>query len=338
MRFAIYGSGAVGGFLGARLLEGGHDVRFLARGHHLEALRRNGLRVDSAIFGDRRYSVTACGTVEEIGPVDYVVLGVKASSLPAIASTVEPLKAEQTTFVSTQNGLPWWYFHGVDGDEGSIEAVDPGGIIEKHIPSSSTVGSIAYFSSTLAAPGVIRHSAGNRLPLGEPAGGRTERVLALSAAFREGGIKAPVRNDIRHELWVKLLGNAAFNPLSALTRRPLRDLADSPSGRELIQAMMDEVRSVAAATGVHIALSNDRRIEGARKVGLHKTSMLQDLERGREPELDALLGTVIEIAARHHVEVPTLRAIDAAARLLFGLSDPPAYRTAPPPEALVTSD
>ncbi len=317
MKFAIYGAGAVGSFVGARLLEGGHDVHFIARGPNLEALRERGLIVSSRAFGERRYQAKAAASAAEVGPADYVLLGVKANALTEIAPSIGPLKHSGTTFISTQNGLPWWYFHGVPGNEEPIKAVDPEGVIGRHIPAPLVVGSIVYFSCSMKGPGEVLHTAGNRLPLGEPSGGRTERVLALSSALRGVGLKSPVRNDIRHELWVKLLGNAALNPLSALTRKALADLIDSPYGRSLIEAMMDEVREVASAVGVRIALSNDRRIAGARAAGYHRTSMLQDLERGRAPELDALLGAVIELAERNHVRVPTLRAIDAAARVLF---------------------
>ena len=317
MKFAIYGAGAVGSFIGARLLEGGQDVHFIARGANLEALRNRGLIVRSRTFGERRYRVRAAASASEVGTADYVLLCVKANALAEIAPLVGPLRHSRTTFVSTQNGLPWWYFHGVEGNEAPIRAVDLDGVIAFHIPASTVVGSIVYFSCAMTGPGEVEHTAGGRLPLGEPAGGRTERVLALSSALRAAGLKSPVRNDIRHELWVKLLGNAALNPLSALTRKALANLIDSPHGRRLIEAMMDEVREVASAVGVRIALSNQRRIAGARAAGYHRTSMLQDLERHRVPELDALLGAVIELAERNYVAVPTLQAIDAAARVLF---------------------
>lgn len=317
MKFAIYGAGAVGSLLGARLLEGGHDVHFIARGPNLRALHERGLVIRSFHFGDRRYPVKAAASASQVGTADFVVLGVKAGALAEIAPKVGPLKHSSTTFISTQNGLPWWYFHGVQGNEEPIKAVDPEGVIARYIPPPAVVGSIVYMSCTMIGPGEVEHTAGNRLPLGEPSGGRTERVLALSSALRAVGLKSPVRNDIRHELWVKLMGNVALNPLSALTRKALADLIDSPHGRNLIEAMMNEVREVASAVGVRIALSNERRIAGARAAGYHKTSMLQDLERGRTPELDALLGAVIELAERNYVDVPTLRAIDAAARVLF---------------------
>jgi 2-dehydropantoate 2-reductase len=321
LKFAIYGAGAVGSFIGARLLEGGHDVRFIARGPNLGALRDRGLIVKSRMFGERRYKVRAAASAGEVGSADYVVLGVKANALTEIAPLVGPLKHSRTRFISTQNGLPWWYFHGVPGEQAPIKAVDPGGVIARHIPAPIVVGSIVYFSCSMTGPGEVEHTAGARLPLGVPSGGRSERVLALSSALRAVGLKSPVRHDIRHELWVKLLGNAALNPLSALTRKALADLIDSPHGRRLIEAMMDEVREVASAVGVHIALSNERRIAGARAAGYHRTSMLQDLERGRVPEIDALLGAVIELAERNHVVVPTLQAIDATARVLFQDTD-----------------
>ncbi len=317
MRIAVYGAGAIGAFLGARLSEAGAEVLLIARGPHLEAIRREGLRVDSATFGENTYRLAASDDPAEIGPVDYVVLGVKAHGLTSIAPQVAPLLGPQTTFVSTQNGLPWWYFHGVEGDNPRIEAVDPGGVIAAHIPPERAVGSIVYISCDLPAPGVARHTQGVRLPLGEPDGSRSDRVRALSEAFQKGGIKAPVRGDIRHELWVKLLGNGVFNPLSALTRKTMIEMLDDPAACELIRAAMYETRETAAAAGVQIAFSPEQRIEGARAAGFHKTSMLQDLEAGRLAELEPLTGAIIELARRYHVEVPHLETLYAAARLLF---------------------
>lgn len=317
MKFAIYGAGAVGSFLGARLLEGGHDVHFIARGANLDAQCEQGLLIRSEVFGEKRYKVHATSSAADVGPSDFVILAVKASALTDIAPLVDPLKGADTTFVSTQNGLPWWYFHGVPGDDTPIECVDPGGVVAKHIPAPLVLGAIVYMSCSLAGPGIVTHSSGVRLPLGEPSGERSARIRLLSSALRDVGIKAPVRNNIRHELWVKLMGNAAFNPLSALTLTTLAELTDSPQGLRLTETIMDEVRQVASAVGVQIGLSNERRIAGARAAGNHKPSMLQDLEHGRVPELDALLGAVLELADRYHVSTPTLRVIDTATRLLF---------------------
>lgn len=322
MKFAVYGAGAIGAFLGARLLEAGQDVRFIARGKNLDALRARGLIVRSSVFGKRRYAVRATASPDEVGPVDYVFLCVKASALPSIAPLVAPLRARQTALVSTQNGLPWWYFHGLDTAEEPLESIDPGGVLTRHIPPTSVIGSIVYFSCALRAPGEVDHPQGIRLPLGEPDGTRTDRIRTLSKILGSAGLKAPIRNEIRHELWTKLLGNGSFNPLSVLTRTTLAEMIDFPPSRRLIEDMMDEIREVATAVGVHVALSNEKRINGARQAGSHKTSMLQDLENGRQPELDAVLGAVIELARRHHVDTPVLEAIDAAARLAFAKPSP----------------
>ncbi len=317
MKFAIFGSGSVGGFLGSRLLEGGHEVHFIARGPSLDALRSRGLIVQSTVFGDHHYDVQASASTEEVGPCDYVLLTVKAHALTEVAPRVGPLKGPQTVFVSTQNGIPWWYSFDTQAADDPIEVVDPGGVIERHIPSENVISSIVYFSCSMNGPATVEHSGGIRLPLGEPSGRRSERALKLSGALHAVGIKAPVRHNIRHELWVKLLGNAVFNPLSAITQATILELIESPAGLRLIRDAMAEIREVAAAVGIPIAISTQRRIEGARSVGHHRTSMLQDLDQGREPEIEALVGAILELADRNHVEVPILRALYATTRILF---------------------
>ncbi len=318
MKFAIYGAGAIGGFLGARLLEAGHEVAFLARRDHLAAMRQDGLRVISDQLGEKVYPVEATDDPAEVGPADYVMLGVKGHVLPEIAALCEPLLGPETAVVSMQNGLPWWYFHGVEGEEGSrIECIDPGGATERHLAPSRAIGGIAYISCSIPEPGVIHHTEGLRFPLGEPDGKRSHRIKALSEALREGGIKAPIRTAIRHELWVKLLGNAIFNPLSALTRKTMIEMLDFPETVELIRAAMHEVRETASAVGVQLAFSVDQRIEGARSAGSHKTSMLQDLEAGRKPELEPIVGAVLELARKRNVPAPHLESVYAAAKLLF---------------------
>ncbi|MBI1355015.1 MAG: 2-dehydropantoate 2-reductase [Acidobacteria bacterium] len=318
MKFAIYGAGAIGAFLGARLLESGHEVVFLARRAHLEAMRSKGLRIHSDQLGDKTYPVQATDDPAEVGPVDYVLLGVKGHVIPEIAALCEPLLADHTAVVSMQNGLPWWYFHGVDGEDGArIEAVDPGGAVERSLASRRAIGGIAYISCSVAEPGVVRHTEGLRFPLGEPDGTRTDRIKALSDALREGGIKAPIRGDIRHELWVKLLGNGIFNPLSALTRKTMIEMLDFPETQALIRAAMHETRETASAVGVQLSFSVEQRLEGARSAGRHKTSMLQDLEAGRKPELEPITGAILELAAKRNVAAPHLQAVYAAAKLLF---------------------
>lgn len=320
MRVAIYGAGAIGALLGARLAETGCDVSLIARGEHLAAIRRDGLRIISEDFGDQTYRLKAGDSPAEIGSVDYVILGVKAHGLTQIAPSVGPLTQSNTAFVSTQNGLPWWYRP--DGDT-RLESVDPGGVIARHMPLDKSIGSVVYISCHLEGPGVVRHTHGIRLPLGEPDGSGSERVKALAEAFRRGGLKAPVRNAIDRELWMKLLGNAIFNPLSALTRKTLIEMTEHPATAALILAAMAEVNETALAVGVKIGVSPEKRLEGARQAGFHKPSMLQDLESGRTPELDPLTGSVIELAARHGIVTPRLQAVYAAAKLLFEPSRTP---------------
>lgn len=317
MRFAVFGAGAIGGFLGARLIEAGHEVAFIARGAHLEAIRKNGLRVVSDELGEATYRVQASQDPSEIGTVDYVILGVKAHSLTAVAPACKPLLAGETAVVSLQNGLPWWYFHGIEADEPPLESVDPGGVIAEHLPPERAIGGIAYISSSIPEPGMIRHTQGVRFPMGEPGAARTERIKRLFEAFRAGGVKAPIRPDVRHEIWVKLMGNAVFNPLSALTGKTMIEMTEFRPTYELMRRAMEEARETAAATGVQIAFSSDKRLEGARAAGDHKTSMLQDLEAGRPPEIEALTGSVVELAQRKNVPTPVLATLYAAAKLRF---------------------
>ena len=305
------------------MAEAGCEVSLVARGPHLEAIRRDGLRIVSDDFGDQTYRLKASDSPADIGPVDYVILGVKAHGLTQIAPLVGPLTTPDTVFVSTQNGLPWWYR--TNGDD-RLESVDPGGVIAKHMPLDKSIGSVVYISCHLDGPGVVRHTHGIRLPLGEPDGSGRKRVRALADAFRRGGLKSPVRNAIGRELWMKLLGNAIFNPLSALTRKTLIEMTEHPATAALILDAMVEVNETALAVGVNIGVSPEKRLEGARQAGFHKPSMLQDLESGRTPELDPLTGAVIELAARHSVITPRLQTVYAAAKLLF---EPP--RT--PPDA-----
>lgn len=318
MRFAVLGAGAIGGFLAGRLIEAGQDVALIARGPHLAALREHGLRLQSDELGEAHYpSVEATDDPAAIGPVDYVILGLKANALVTAASSARPLLGEKTAVVSTQNGLPWWYFHGTEEAGAPLESVDPGGVIAEALAPERAIGAIMYCSCSLPEPGIVRHTSGIRVPLGEPDGSRSDRVLKLSDAFGAGGLKAPVRNQIQHDLWVKLFGNGVFNPLSALTGKTMLEMVELPETHRLIAAMMEEIREVAAAAGVQIAFSPEQRIEGARRAGYHKTSMLQDREAGRPPELDAILGSILELAERFHVAAPRSEAIYAAAKLLF---------------------
>ena len=309
MKFAILGAGATGGFLGAHLARAGADVTLIARGPHLAAMRERGITVeepDGTAFVARP---TCTDDLRAVKGADAVFITLKAHSLPAIAADFGAALGESAAVVSCQNGIPWWYAEG-------LQAVDPGGVVAAAIPRSKVIGCVVYTATNLKAPGVVEHIEGDRFSLGEIDGNRSERVAAIAAALTSAGLRAPIQKDLGSEIWVKLLGNATFNPLSALTGATLATMASDPGSRELIRGLMTEVESVATALGVRMPISIERRIEGAGKVGEHRTSMLQDLESGRPLELDALTGAVIELADRVNVPVPGLRVIDAATRLL----------------------
>ncbi|QJR11521.1 hypothetical protein DSM104443_02599 [Usitatibacter rugosus] len=318
MRICIVGAGAIGGFLGARLAAGAFNVALVARGPHLAALRRDGLTLIERDGQRRTHAVEAYGRIAEVGPCDVVVLALKAQQLPAIAAEVPALFHRDTVVVPMQNGIPWWYFqrHGGEHAGTRVASVDPAGAIGAWIPPERIVGCVVYPACDIAAPGVIHHVEGERFPLGEIDGTVTPRVEALSEAFTKSGLKAPVLTDIRSEIWLKLWGNLTFNPISALTRATLDRICGEPLTRDLAAAMMTEAAAVAGKLGISFRVPLERRIEGAAKVGNHKTSMLQDIEAGRATEIDALLGSVIELARLTQTEVPHLRAMYACARLL----------------------
>src|SRR5580693_5130850 len=299
MRFLIAGAGAIGAYIGARMAQAGFDVTLFARGPHLRALQEHGVQVKSS-EGDFVARPAIAGSLEEVGPVDVVFLGVKAHSLPQLAPLLNPVLGAETTVVSTQNGIPWWYFQGFGGElEGlRLERVDPGGVISSAIEARSVVGSIVYFSTEISSPGVIQHIEGNRITLGEPDGSRSERCRRIAEALVASGLRCPVTARIRHEIWVKVLGNASVNPISALTRATVVQIMRDPGVSPLIRKIMEEVEAVSHKMEMELPITIDQRMAGAEKVGEHKTSMLQDLEAGRPMELEALVGAVIELGER----------------------------------------
>jgi 2-dehydropantoate 2-reductase len=319
VRIAIAGAGAVGGFIGACLARAGADVVLFARGPHLRAMQEKGLRVISP-DGDFEVTPEVTGDLKDVGRADVIILGVKAHGLTALAPHLSPLIGSDTTVVSTQNGIPWWYFQDYPGDSDlnglRLERVDPGGVIAQAIPPDRVVGSLAYFSTDIAEPGVIHHTEGNRLSLGEPNGARTERVKVLAQALIAAGLRAPVTTRFRHEIWVKLLGNVAFNPISALTRATLEEMVRHPDLSRVIREVMAETEAVAGKLGIELPISIDQRMAGAEKVGAHKTSMLQDYEAGRPMELDAIAGAVVELGERLNVPMPATRTVYACAKML----------------------
>jgi len=317
MRFLIAGAGAIGAYMGARMAQAGCDVTLFARGPHLRAMQENGVQVRS-YDGDFVARPTIADSLEKVGRVDVVFLGVKAHGLPQLAPHLKPVLGPNTTVVSTQNGIPWWYFQGFGGEwEGiRLERVDPGGVISAAIEAKSVVGSIIYFATEISEPGVIHHTEGNRITLGEPDGSRSDRIRSIAEALIASGFKCPVTARIRHEIWVKVLGNASFNPVSALTRATLVQIARDPGTSSVIRNIMQEVEAVSHKLGMELPISIDQRVAGAEKVGEHKTSMLQDLEAGRPMELEALVGAVVEIGERVGLPMTCTRTVYNCARLL----------------------
>lgn len=319
MRICIVGAGSIGGHLAVLLANAGHAVTVIARGPHLEAIRAHGLKLildDGTEHVARDLDATA--DLRAAGPQDLVILAVKANQVEAVARDLDTLFHADTVLVPMQNGIPWWYFqrHGGPYEGRGVHAVDPRGAIARAIDPQRIVGCVVYPAAEIAAPGVIRHIEGNRYPLGELDGATTERVTRITDAFVGAGLKSPILADIRAEIWLKLWGNLSFNPISALTHSTLVDLCQYPATRQLAHDMMSEAQTIAGKLGVTFRVTIDKRIAGAEKVGKHKTSMLQDIEAGREPEIDALLGAVIELGALTGTPTPHLDTVHALVKLL----------------------
>ncbi|MEV4730637.1 2-dehydropantoate 2-reductase [Saccharopolyspora sp. NPDC049426] len=317
MRVAVVGAGAIGAYVGACLHRAGADVSLLARGDNLAALRADGVRVLSP-RGDFQVTPNATDDPAEIGAVDHVVLGLKAYSYATCGPLVHPLLKEDTTIIAAQNGIPWWYFHGLRGPfEGHrIDTVDPGGAVSRVLPPRRAIGCVVYAATELDAPGVVRHREGTRFSIGEPDGSDSDRCREFSDAMIAGGLKCPVEDDIRRDIWIKLMGNVAFNPISALTGATLAGMCRHSGVRELVAAMMRESLEIAGALGCSPDIAIDRRLAGAERTGDHKTSTLQDLERGKPLELEAMLTAVVELADLVGAEAPTLRTVNALGDLL----------------------
>jgi len=314
MRICIYGAGAIGGYLGVQLALAGEDVTLIARGPHLEAMQKNGIKL--LIDGEERVAHPLCTSdPAEAGEQDHVIVTLKAHSAPKIVDAMQPLLGPDTTVVSAVNGVPWWYFYKLDGpwENTRLESVDPGGAQWDGIGPERAIGCVVYPATEVVEPGVIRHLDGNRFTLGEPSGEKTERVRALAKALIGAGLRAPVRR-IRDELWVKLWGNLSFNPISALTLETLDVVATDDGTRAVSRAMMLEAQKIGEKLGVRFPVDVDKRIDGAAAVGAHRTSMLQDLERGRPMEIDALVTAVQEMGRLVDVPTPTIDVVLALVR------------------------
>ncbi|MEK9662242.1 MAG: 2-dehydropantoate 2-reductase [Alphaproteobacteria bacterium] len=311
MKVCIFGAGAIGGYMAVELARSGAaEVTCIARGPHLAAIKANGLKL--LIDGEERVAEVACtDDPAEAGPQDFVIVTLKAHSAAAVADKMAPLLGPDTAVVTAQNGVPWWYFHGIGGElEGTrLATVDPGNGQWEHIGPERAIGCIVYPATEITEPGVIRHDYGNRFTIGEPNGEKTERVQALAGALTAAGFRVPVRPRIRDEIWIKLWGNVSLNPVSALTGATIAEMLDDEGVAAVIRQVMVEAQAVGEALGVRFAIDVDKRIAGAREVGDHKTSMLQDLELGRPMEIDALVASVQELARLTGTPVPTIDTV-----------------------------
>ena len=320
MKFAVLGAGAIGAYVGAALTRGGADVTLIARGAHLAAMAEHGVRVQSP-RGDFCTRPEVTGDIAAVADADVVFVALKAYSLPAIAPQLGRLLAPGAAAIWAQNGIPWWYFQSLPPTAGAagltgLESVDPGGILAKSIAAEQNIGCVVFCSTEIVEPGVIRHIEGTRFTIGEPDGSASARCTEISAAFKAGGLKAPVESRLRDQIWLKLVGNVAFNPITALTGATLGQLGTLPAMHDLLRALFAESAAVAARLGVTFPVSLDRRLEAGIEVGDHKTSMLQDLEAGKRLELDCMTGAIVELAARLGVDVPHTSTVHACVQLL----------------------
>ncbi len=310
MRICIYGAGAIGGYLGVQLALAGDEVTLIARGPHLKAMQTQGLKL--CIRGEEHLAHPTCtDDPGEVGFQDYVIITLKAPSIPGIVDTIQPLLGPDTAVVTAYNGIPFWYFYRLEGAwrDHRLASVDPAGEQWEKIGPERAIGCVVYPATEVSEPGVIRHIDGDRFSVGEPSGEKTDRVKKLSDSLRRAGLKAPLRAHIRNEIWVKLWGNLCFNPISALTLATLDVIATQPGTRTVARAMMLEAQAIGEKLGVRFGVDVERRIAGAAAVGAHKTSMLQDLERGRPMEINALLTVVQEMGRLVEVDTPTIDVV-----------------------------
>ena len=324
MKIAIIGAGAIGGYVGVKLALAGEDVTFMVRGANLSAIREKGMKLIMHDGSEHiAANVKASDDYAATGPQDMVILAMKAHQVEAVAQDVPKLLGPDTVVVTMQNGIPYWYFHKHGGalQESQVRSVDPTGIILKNIPAQCVIGCVVYPASELMQPGVVRHIEGERFPVGELDGTISDRVTRVSRCFENAGFKAPVLDSIRSEIWLKLWGNLTFNPISSLAHSTLVDICEYPLTHELATNMMLEAQAVAGKLGIEFRLSLEKRIAGAGKVGKHKTSMLQDVEAGRAPEIDALVGSVVELGRLTQTPTPHINTVYALVKLLAKTMD-----------------
>ncbi len=326
MRFAIIGAGAIGAYVGAALAKAGSDVTLVARGAHLLAMQERGVTVLSE-RGNFHVHPSATDDCKTVGTVDCVVIALKAHQIAGMLGPIAPCIGPGTQIIAMQNGIPWWYFqnHGGELEGLTLERVDPGGVLARTFDPARVIGCAVYSSTEIVEPGVIQHIEGTRYSLGHPSGDVSESLQAISAAFVAGGLKAPIETNLRRDVWTKLLGNVCLNPISALTRATLVDMATHDLVEPLLREMMAESLTIANRLGVQLDISIDKRVDGARRVGAHKTSTLQDIEARRPLEIDCIVGAVVELGERLGIEVPATRHVYALTKLL----DETTQRSAP---------
>jgi 2-dehydropantoate 2-reductase len=314
-RICIFGAGAIGAFLGVQLAGSGADVSLVARGAHLAAMKADGVRVEAD--GEVRVTRLPCTDVPaDLGVQDYIIIALKAHTISEAVESMQPLLDRSTTVVTASNGIPYWYFHGIDGAlrGTTLASIDPSGIQRDKLGSERAIGCVVLPATSLVAPGVIRHEHGRRFPIGEPDGRRTARIERLHAVLVAAGLDAPIRPDIRDEIWLKLCGNVCFNPISALTMATLDVIVGDPDTRAICRAMMAETKVIGERIGVRVRVDLERRLDGAMAVGAHKMSMLQDLEGGRSLEIEPLVGVVQELGRLTKVPTPTIDVVLALIR------------------------
>lgn len=316
MKICVFGAGAIGGYMGVKLAQAGADVSLVARGPHLAAMQQNGLRLIEE-GQEHKVSVSASDTPSDLGEQDYIIVTLKAHSVPPVVEKMRPLIGKNTTIVSGVNGVPWWYFHKIGGPlEGTrLHSVDPDDAQWNGFGPDNVLGCVVYPAAEVIEPGVIKHIEGNRFSLGEPDGSKSERAIALSQALSAAGLKAPVRPKLRDEIWVKLWGNLSFNPISALTHATLDVLCTDEGTRPIARAMMLEAQEIAEKLGVKFPIDVERRIDGGAAVGTHRTSMLQDLDQGRPMEIDALVASVQELGKITKTPTPIIDTVLGLVRL-----------------------
>ncbi len=331
MKICIYGAGAIGGYVGLMLAEGGAEVSMIARGPHLAAIQDRGLKIIFA-DGEKTARIPASDNPADFGPQNYVIVALKAHQAWESADKMAPLLGPDTAVVTCQNGIPWWYFYGIEGQFANLrlESVDPGDRQWTAIGPERAIGCTVYPATEIIEPGVIRHIYGDKFGLGEPTRVETQRIRDLAAAFEAGGLKPRIHPEIRNDIWLKLWGNLCFNPISALTRATLDVVATDPGTRALARNMMLEAERIGRRLGVHFRVDVERRIDGAARVGAHRTSMLQDLDRNRPLEIDALLTVVQEMGRMVDIETPYIDSVLALVQQMGRVAG--VYPTFPEPD------